>query len=233
MPREELTYDSTLMDSLDEDMTPLPQEFDADADYNAPPPPLPDGWHQAVLQCAGVMVGEKREPFTLIKWKGDQTEKGHYWTAIEAKVVDPGGLEDGKFASDGLVRTRMDARNHNTSAVANYYRAITGNPIPGVSEAQHMKALILELQAKPQVWIKTQLEGQAAEASKAFRAAKKAGTLAPGDKGPKTFKGERAFYENGKLTGRTYDDAAKEIVVGRATIVDVKPSSFVPPAVKR
>src|ERR1700679_2357776 len=104
MPQQEVTFDPTLMDSLDEDMTPLPAEFDVDADYNAPPPPVPDGWYLATLECAGVMVDGNRVPTTQIKWKGDVTEKGHWWTGIQARIVDPGGLEDGKYASDGLVR---------------------------------------------------------------------------------------------------------------------------------
>jgi hypothetical protein len=214
----EVTYDPTLMDTLDEDTTPLPQEFDADADYAAPPPPLPDGWYQATLSVAGVKDEQGTlVPFRKRPWGNIPTT---YHTAINAKIVDPGGLQDGKFAGDNTVTTLSDPRRHNTSKAAMYYRAITGKPIPGVSEAQHMKALLEELQATPTVWIKTQLEGQASEASKAFGERKKAGTLTPGEKGPKTFRGDKAFSQEGKLTGRVYDDAAKEFVVGRPAIQD-------------
>ena len=230
MPNE-VTFDPTLMDSLDDDNTPLPAEFDADADYAAPPPPLPDGWYLATLRCAGVKDTDgKPVPFRKRPWGNIPST---YHTSIEAKIVDPGGLNDGKFATDNTVTTHSDPRRHNTSKVAMFYRGITGQPIPGVSEAQHMKALLTELQGSPTVYVKTQLEGQAQEAGKAFGERKKAHTLAPGDKGPKTFRGERAFYENGKLTGRVYDEDAKEWVVGRPTIADVKPSSWTPPAVKR
>jgi hypothetical protein len=53
--------------------------------------------------------------------------------------------------------------------------------------------------------------------------------LAPGEKAPKTFRGDKAFMENGKLTGRTFDAATNEFVVGRPVVVDVKPLSFEPP----
>jgi len=231
MANEEVTFDPTLIDSLDEDSTALPQEFDADADYNAPPPPLPDGWYHAVLTVAGVRSedGSTLVPFRKRPW-GQIPSTFH--TSISAKIVDPGGLQDGKYASDNTVTTHSDPRRHNTSKVATYYRGITGKPIPGVSEGQHMKALLEELQAAPTVWIKTQLEGQAADASKAFSEKKKAGQVAPGERAPKTFRGEKAFYEDGKLTGRAWDEAQQEWVVGRPVIADVKPLDFEPPEPK-
>jgi hypothetical protein len=106
-----------------------------------------------------------------------------------------------------------------------YYRAITGKPIPGVSEGQHMKALLELLQGSPTVTITTRLEGQAPEASKAFSDRKKAGQLAPGEKAPKTFRGEKAFTQEGKLTGRVYDAETGEFVVGRPVIVSAKPTA--------
>jgi hypothetical protein len=229
MPREDLVFDPTLMDSLDEDTTPLPAEFDVDADYNAPPPPLPDGWYLATLRCAGVRDGDKTVPFRKRPWGNIPST---YHTSIEAQIVDPGGPQNGKFATDNTVTTHADARRHNTSKVATFYRGITGQPIPGVSEAQHMSMLLRELQSFPTVYIKTQLEGQAQEAGKEFGARKAAHTLSPGEKGPKTFRGEKSFMENGKLTGRAWDESAKEWVVGRPQIVDVKPSTWTPPSAK-
>ena len=94
-----------------------------------------------------------------------------------------------------------------------------------------MKFLLEELQSEPTVWIRTRLEGQASNASKAFSEAKKAGRLAPGKKAPKTFRGEACFRdENGKLTGTCFDDATGETVVASPVIMEVKPLSFVPPA---
>ena len=217
---QEVTYDPTLMDTLDEDMTTLPAEFDPDEDYAAPPPPVPDAWYQATLTVAGVKdESGQLVPFRKRPW-GNIPQTFH--TSINARIVDPAGVNDGKFASDNTVTTHSDPRRHNTSKAAMYYRAITGKPIPGVNEGQHMKALLEELQSSPTVWIKTQLEGQAGDASKAFSDAKKAGTLANGQKAPKTFRGDKSFMENGKLTGRAWDAAANEWVVGRAVIADVK-----------
>jgi hypothetical protein len=228
MANEEVTFDPTLMDSLDEDTSALPQEFDPDADYNAPPPPLPDGWYQATLDCAGVKSedGSSTVPFRKRPW-GKIPSTFH--TSIRAKIVDPDGPQDGKYATDNTVTTHADPKRHNTSKVATYYRGITGKPIPGVSEGQHMKALLEELQSTPLVWIRTQLEGQASDASKAFGEKKKAGGLAPGEKAPRTFRGEKAFLEDGVLTGRAWDETNQEWVVGRPVIADVKPIDFVPP----
>jgi hypothetical protein len=228
----DVIFDPTLMDSLDTDDTVVPAEFDQDADYSAPPPPLPDGWYQATLSVAGVRDGDGNlVPFRKRPW-GNIPSTFH--TSINARVQDLGGPQDGKFASDNTVTTHIDPKRYNTSKVAMYYRGVTGKPIPGVSEGQHMKALLEELQSNPTVWIKTQLEGQAADASKAFSEAKKAnGGRAPeGLRAPKTYRGERNFMENGKLTGRVYDEETGEWVVGRPVISDVKPLSFVPPVKK-
>ena len=226
----DVIFDPTLMDSLDTDETIVPAEFDQDADYSAPPPPLPDGWYQATITVAGVKDADGNlVPFRKRPW-GNIPSTFH--TSINARVQDIGGTQDGKFASDNTVTTHIDPKRYNTSKVAMYYRGVTGKPIPGVSEGQHMKALLEELQSSPTVWIKTQLEGQPADASKAFSERKKAGMLEQGERAPKTYRGERNFMENGKLTGRVFDEESGEWVVGRPVIADVKPLSFVPPVKK-
>jgi len=218
----EVVFDPTLMDSLDEDTTQIASDFDPDADYNAPPPPLPDGWHMATLTVAGVKdENDVIQAFRKRPW-GNIPSTFH--TSINARISDPGGLEDGKFATDNTVTTHSDPKRHNTSKVATYYRGITGKPIPGVSEGQHMKALLEALQGSPTVWVKTQLQGQAQDAGKAFSDAKKAnGGKAPeGMKAPKTFRREKSFMEDGKLTGRVFDQASGEWVVGRPEIIDIR-----------
>lgn len=223
MAQAEVVFDPTLMDSLDEDTTQIAADFDRDADYAAPPPPLPDGTYQMTLSCAGV----KDENGTLVPFRKRPWGNipSTYHTSIQARIVDPGGPQDGKFASDNTVTTHIDPKRHNTSKVAMYYRAITGKPIPGVSEGQHMKALLELLQGNPTVLGTTQLEGQAQEASTAFSNAKKAnsGRAPEGMKAPKTFRGQKAFTQEGKLTGRVWDDEAQEFVVGRPSIASVKP----------
>src|SRR5271167_4609272 len=167
----DVTFDPTLMDSLDIDTTTVPAEFDQDADYNAPPPPLPDGWYQATLTVAGVRDQDGQlVPFRKRPWGNIPTT---FHTSIQGRVIDPGGPQDGKFVTDNTVTTHIDPKRHNTSKVAMYYRAITGKPIPGVSEGQHMKALLELLQSNPTVLGTTQLEGQAQDAGKAFSDAKK------------------------------------------------------------
>jgi hypothetical protein len=221
MALTEVVFDPALMDSLDEDTTQIAAEFDQDADYAAPPPPLPDGTYTMTLTCAGVKDADGTlVPFRKRPW-GNIPSTFH--TSIQARIVDPGGPQDGKYATDNTVTTHIDPKRHNTSKVAMYYRAITGKPIPGVSEGQHMKALLELLQSSPTVQGTTQLEGQPAEASKAFSDRKKAGLLEPGEKAPKTYRGQKAFTQEGKLTGRVYDDASGEFVVGRPSIQSVKP----------
>ena len=227
MAQQEPTFDTSLLDQPSTDDLMVPPEFDQDADYAAPPPPVPDGWYQATLSMVGVK-NESKENFLYVKrpW-GNIPQTFH--TSINARIIDPGGPQDGKFASDNTVTTHTDPRRHNTSKVNMYYRAITGKPVPGVREEDQMKAMVKEVLGSPVVWIKTQLEGQAPDASKNFSDAKKEqGRKDPVDdngvvmKAPKTFRGDKSFMENGKLTGRAWDAAANEWVVGRAVIADVK-----------
>jgi hypothetical protein len=76
------------------------------------------------------------------------------------------------------------------------------------------------------------LEGQPPDAAKAYDAKKKAKTLTAADKKPKTYRGQSAFTQEGKVTGRVLDQETGEFVVGRPNIVDMKPQSFTPPGVK-
>src|SRR5271156_552769 len=228
----EVIFDLSLLDAPSDETLNLSSEFDADADYNAPPPPLPDGWYQATLTVAGVRDADGNNVLYRVRPCGNIRSTCH--TSINARIIDPSGPQDGKFASDNTVTTHLDPKRYNTSKVATYYRGITGNPIPGVNEEDHVKSLCRELLSQPMVWIKTQLEGQPADASKAFSDAKKAngGRPVEGTRAPKTYRGERNFYENGKLTGRVFDEETGEWVVGRPVISDVKPLSFVPPVKK-
>ena len=94
-----------------------------------------------------------------------------------------------------------------------------------------MGLLIEELKgAEPIVWIRTQLEGQAQEAGKAFNERKQSGQLEAGEKAPKTFRGQKAFTDaSGKVTGAVVDPDNGETVVGRPAIQDMKPQSWTPP----
>jgi len=217
-------YDETALAALDVDPTEVGEAFDEDADYSAPPPPLPDGWHLATLQLVGVKVNDVQQEFSGPRKWGNIPST--FFTQISAKVVDPGGAQDGKQTTRFNVTTHAEERRNGASAASLVYRALTGKPLPGLKQGMHMKAVLDELRGNSKiVWIKTQLEGEAADASKAYREAKERGDD-PLPKKPKTFRGEKTFSENGKVTGRVFDSEAQEWVVGRAAIQDIKPADF-------
>lgn len=224
--------DEAALAALETDDTEA-EGLDKDADYGdqLPPPPIPDDWHQATLHLLGVKDanGQQAEFAGPRKWGNISST---FFTQIEAHVVDPNGPQDGKRTTRFNVTTHAEERRNGASSASLVYRALTGKPLPGMKQGLHMKAVLDELRGNSQVvWIKTQLEGEASDASKAFREAKDRGDN-PLPKRPKTFRTERSFTQDGKLTGRCWDNDAQEWVVGRAAIVDIKPSSFIPPAKK-
>lgn len=226
MPNETPTYDETLLESLENDPTEFSStEFDPDADYAAPPPPLPDGWHLARLN----LIGAKDKDGVLREFTGPRpwgNIPATYFTQIDATIVDPAGPQDGKRTTRFNVTTHPEERRNGASSASLVYRAITGRPIPGVKPALHMKEVLDLLRGQsPIVMIRTQLEGEAQEASKAFQEAKQRGEQG---KKPRTFRGEKAFTQEGKLTGRCVDPENGEIVVGRPAIQDIKPQSWEP-----
>lgn len=226
MPNETPTYDESLLESLENDPTEFSStEFDPDADYAAPPPPLPDGWHLAKLN----LIGAKDKDGVLREFTGPRpwgNIPATYFTQIEAVVVDPSGPQDGKRTTRFNITTHAEERRNGASSASLVYRAITGQPIPGVKPALHMKEVLDLLRGQsPIVMIRTQLEGEAQEASKAFQEAKQRGEQG---KKPRTFRGEKSFTQEGKLTGRCIDPETGEIVVGRPAIQDIKPQSWEP-----
>lgn len=234
MANEQPLYDETALAELESSTDEFTAEqFDQDADYAAPPPPLPDGWHQAKLN----LIGAKDKDGVLKEFVGPRpwgNIPATYFTQIDATVVDPGGAQDGKRTNRFNVTTHPEERRNNASSASLVYKAITGDPIPGMKPAFHMGKLLEQLRGQsPIVWVKTSLEGEAQEASKAFQEAKKSGSLAPGQKGPRTYRGEKAFTQEGKVTGKVFDPDTGETVVGRPAILDMKPQSFIPPTVAK
>lgn len=234
MPNEIPTMNEEFLASL-EDFTDefTAEEFDQDADYAAPPPPLPDGGHLAKLNLIGVKDsnGVLQEAIGPRPWGNIPST---FFTQIDATIIDPGGPQDGKRTQRFNVTTHAEERRNNSSSASLVYKAITGKPIPGLKPSVHIGLLLDLLRGEsPIVWIKTRLEGEAQEASKAYQEKKKAGTLEKGEKGPKTFRGEKSFMENGKVTGRVLDPETGEIVVGRPAIIDMKHQSFVSPEEKK
>lgn len=219
MPRDEVIYDQSLLEDLEDDNTLVGDAFDADADAYAPPPPLPDGDYLATLKCGGMRDPETgaRVLYTKPKYKNDHVP--HPTTSVTATILDPGGPQDGKWAEDPFVRTKLDDRK-GASAVSSIYRAVTGKPILGTTEGQHMAALLKVLQENPQVRITTKLQGQyfATQEHK--------------DKKEYTkVKGEKNFTDpnTGKLTGIAYGkdgepivDVNGDFVMGRPVITGYK-----------
>lgn len=223
-------YDENFLASLEsitEEFTA--EEFDTDADYAAPPPPLPDGWHMAKLN----LIGAKDKEGVLKEAVGPRTwgnVPSTFFTQIDATIVDPSGPQDGKRTNRFNVTTHPEERRNNASSASLVYKAVTGDPIPGLKPAHHIALVLEQLRGQsPIVWIRTQLEGEPQDASKAFQEAKKLGQV--GTK-PRVYRGEKAFTENGKMTGRVVDPESGEIVVGRPAIIDMKPQSYVPPVKK-
>lgn len=230
MPNEiqQPIYDEAALAALETDNTEVGEGFDEDADYAAPPPPLPDGWHQATLHLIGAKVDGELKEFSGPRSWGNIPST--FFTQIEAKVVDPGGAQDGKRTTRFNVTTHPEERRNGASSASLVYRALTGKPLPGLKQGPHMKQVLDALRGNSTiVWIKTQLSGEAQDASKAYREAKERGDNQLPAK-PKTFRGEKTFSENGKVTGRVFDEASLEWVVGRPDIVDIKPMTFTPPS---
>lgn len=228
MANEQPLYDEAALAALENFTDEFTiEQFDVDADYAAAPPPLPDGWHMAKLN----LIGAKDTEGVLKEFTGPRkwgNIPSTFFTQIDATIVDVGGAQDGKRTNRFNVTTHPEERRNNASSASLVYKAIVGSAIPGLKPAVHMGLLLDQLRGQsPIVWVRTQLEGEAQEASKAFQAAKEAGDKSA--KKPKTFRGEKSFTQEGKVTGRVFDPEAGEFVVGRPQIVDMKPQSFVPP----
>lgn len=244
MADNELIYDDDYIAQLESDDTPMSGEIDLDADYAAPGPPLPDAWHMLKLKNIGAKVKDKTSPYydQVMPFVGPRSwgqVMATFFTQIEGQVVEPGGPQDGKRTNRFNVTTHPEERRNNSSSASLVYRAITGKTFPTAKPASHMALVVDELKGQePIVWAKTQLEGEASDASKAYVDAKEQGHPLP--KKPKTFRGQDKFKfvgldSNGnpiygdKITGVAYDLEFKERVVGRPQIVDLKPQSFTPP----
>ncbi len=229
MADNQIIYDDELLLAAEQDIeNTVGEDFDPDAEYNAPMPPLPDGWHYATLKNLGRKVDDVVKEFEGPRpWGANITT---YYTRVEASVIDVGGPQNNKRAT-GNITTHRESTQDGTdrgSLASMYYKAITGQPIPGVSQGSHIAAVAKELRSEPQVWIRTRLEGQDRDAKAIFDANKKNGTLKQGEKAPPTYRGNKEFTDaNGKLTGvKVLEDGTR--IVGQPVIVEVKPKSFQP-----
>src|ERR1700750_132106 len=136
MAEKELVFDPTYMDLLDGTGDDIDVEFDPDAEYNRPAPPIHDGWYFGTFSNAGVYQkgGTAPVPFRVSRWKNEQ--KDHFEVAVKAeiqKVEDP--LVNGKHVyTDMALRTAPDPDRNNASGISSAYKAMSGEAIKGMSE---------------------------------------------------------------------------------------------------
>jgi hypothetical protein len=148
----------THLDELESETQLSPDDFDPDADYARPAPPVPDGWYFARVSNAGVKIKNQDSlaPYRTSKWKNEQKE--HFEIAVKAVIIkldDP--LVDSKTVyQDRPLRTAVDPDRGNTSPVAAAFRALAGEPIKGLSESSHTKQLLELLKSEPTSWIRIQ-----------------------------------------------------------------------------
>ena len=64
MADNQIVYDDELLSAAEADLeSTVGEDFDPDAEYNAPMPPLPDGWHFATLKNLGRKVNDVVKEF--------------------------------------------------------------------------------------------------------------------------------------------------------------------------
>lgn len=234
---QEIVFDPAYMELLEAPVQEgsEPEAFDADADYNRPAPPIKDGWYWATIRNAGVRVNDKIMPYRESQWS-NETRKYHE-VAVKAelhKTEDP--IADGKTVFQAMpLRTKPDPDRGNASSMSAAYKALAGHSIAGLPGGGHAKQMVDLLQTEPQCWIKVQNILRDQDADKAYSERKKAGTLEPGEKRPKTIYSEKNIMalEGGKdsqghYTGVGVHPETGERCVARAYIVEFKPKDFDP-----
>lgn len=226
MPQKEIEYDDQYLSSLEaaDDSEISPAEFDPDADYAKPAPPILDGWYSATVSNAGVKVDDTQRPFRTSKWSNET--RIHYELSIKAElhaVDDP--IVDGKTVwTDRPLRTAIDPDRGNTSGVASAFRAITGKPILGLNELKHAEQLNEVLQEEPLCWVRIQniLADTDAEIA-----------TPKGEKRPKKVYGQKRIMalrggtdSQGKFTGVGDHPSTSTRCVARPRIVEFRNKSW-------
>jgi len=240
MPAQEITFDDSYMELLDAPVTPdgTEEAFDADAEYNRPAPPIPDGWYFGTVYNAGVKVknedGSLKDglfPFRESKWKNDS--KPYHEVAVKAQINKPEDtLVHEKYVWTGMpLRTKPDPDRGNASGISAAYKALAGEPIKGMPGPQHAKQFVELLLTEPQGWFRVQNVLRDQDAEKAAAEA--------GEKRPKAVYGMNKIMglPGGKNSQGHFSGAADHPETGnrcaaRAQIVEFKPRDFEPPVKK-
>lgn len=238
---KEILYDPTLMELLDGTNDDIDTAFDPDAEYNRPAPPIHDGWYYGTFSNAGVYTkgATQPSPFRVTRWKNEQ--KDHFEVAVKAEIHDLNdALVNGKHVyTDMALRTAPDPDRNNASGISSAYKALSGEPIKGMSESGHAKQFVELLQTQPQGWFRVQNVLRDKDVEKAIYEGKQAGTIPTDKKNPKAVYGEKKIMtlpggadSRGVFTGAADHPETKNRCAARPYIVEFKPASFEPPAKK-
>lgn len=238
---KQILYDPTLMELLDGTNDDIEGDFDPDADYNRPAPPIHDGWYFGTFSNAGIYKkGDTQpSPFRVSKWKNENKE--HFEIAVKAQINKPEDplVHEKHVYTDMALRTKPDPDRGNASGVGAAYRAMAGESIKGMGEAAHAKQLVELLQTQPQGWFRVQNVLRDKDREKEIYEGKLNGSVPADKKNPKAIYGERKIMalkggtdSFGKFTGAADHPETGVRCAARAYLVEFKPKDFVPPVVK-
>jgi hypothetical protein len=229
---QELTYDDAYLESLEElDTEELaPDTFDADADYNRPAPPIPDGVYQMKFSNGGVFHESQKVPYRMAQWKNET--RPHAEIAVKGVIIAPDDSKiDGKFVFTGFpLTTKPDPEKNNASAVGAAFKALTGKPIAGLKALDHVKQLDEVLKGEPIGYARVQNILRDQDAEKAFSDGEKARTNPPGSKRPRTVYGQKKIMalKGGTNAAGEFTGAADHPETGVRCAARAEISSFMP-----
>lgn len=238
---KEILYDPTLMELLDGTGDDIEGDFDPDAEYNRPAPPIHDGWYYGTFSNAGVYSkgATQPSPFRVSRWKNEQ--KDHFEVAVKAEINKPeDALVNGKHVyTDMALRTKPDPDRNNASGISSAYKALSGEAIKGMGEAAHAKQFVELLQTQPQGWFRVQNVLRDKDREKEIYEGKLNGSVPQDKKNPKAVYGERKIMalpggsdSRGIFTGAADHPETGIRCAARAFIVEFKPKDFEPPVAK-
>lgn len=228
MPQE-ITYDQAYLDSLEAlDQPDATVEFDADADYARPAPPIEDGWYFMTFSNGGVYVDGAKVPYRSAQWKNEF--KPHFEIAVVGSIIKPeDSLVNEKHVYTGMpLTTTPDPDRNNASGVSAAFRALTGKPIAGLPGLKHVQQLDEVLKGNPTGWGRVQnilqLDKDGTEAYQAEHG--KRAKAVYGQKKIMALPG--GTNSQGKFSGAADHPANGVRYAAKATLVEFKPADWEP-----
>jgi|SRR5215469_413699 len=230
----EITYDESYLSSLEEQDEEIgaPGEFDPDAEYNRPAPPIPDGTYQMKFSNGGVFHEGNRVPYRMAQWKNET--RPHAEIAVKGIIIAPDNPRiDGKFVFTGMpLTTKPDVDRNNQSAVGAAFKALTGKPIAGLKAVEHVKQLDEVLKGEPIGYARVQNILRDSEAEKAIgEVGEYTGpNLQKLTKRPKTVYGQKKIQalKGGTNSQGEFTGAADHPETGNRCAARAELSSFMP-----